>query len=291
MQQKPIPGQDALVPPDADVARQYLAAADAVAGRRDRAVDRRALAGLQIVNALITAAYLVAFALVLRIGDVIASQVVLFTFLVWGQLASGMAQRNGMQWRLTRSRWPLLLGGGVVLLAAIAVFGLVALDTTLPTGMVLLPAGIVLLGIGGYGVGQLIRASGDPRPRRPRPARVPLSVPVRGGTILVGVTIGVLTMLGGAPDDVLRSVITLLVMLVLLAWVAAFNTPLGLPAIGAAWRWPHVVAFCVAACIPVGLVLGGAALGDRALAGVLGGAVVILLFVLVSFVPGRENRV
>lgn len=109
--------------------------------------------------------------------------------------------------------------------------------------------------------------------------------------MLVGASIGVLTMLGGAPDDVLRSVITLLVMLVLIAWVAAFNTPLGLPAIGAAWRWPHAVAFCVAACIPVGLVLGGATFGDRALVGVVGGAIVILLFVLVSFVPGRESRV
>lgn len=288
MEQKPIPGQGALVPPDADVARQYLAAADAVMERRDRTVDRRALAGLQIVNAVVTAGYLATFALILRQGDVLASQVILYTFLVWGQLASGMAQRNGMQWRWSSSRWPLLLGGGVVLLGALVVFGFVALDTRLPVVMVLIPAGIVLLGIGGYGVVQFIRAAGDPR--SPRPSRVPLPTPVRWGTVLVGVALGVLTMLAGAPDDVLRSVITLLVMLVLLAWIVAFNTPVGLPAIGASWRWPHVATFFVAAGIPVVLMLGGEAVGGRGLAGVLGGTAVIVLFVLVSLVPGRESR-
>lgn len=288
MEQKPIPGQGALVPPDADVARQYLAAADAVVERRDRAVDRRALAGLQIVNAVVTAGYLVAFALVLRQDDVIASQMILFTFLVWGQLASGMAQRNGMQWRWSSSRWPLVFGAGAVLVGAIVVFGLVALDTRLPAVVVLIPAGMVLLGIGGHGVVQLLRAAGDPRP--PRPSRIALSPPLRWGTALVGVALGVLTMLSGAPDDVLRSVITLLVMLVLLAWVAVFNTPVGLPAVGASWRWPHVAAFFLAAGIPVALVLGGAAFGDRALAGVVGGTVEIVLFVVVAFVPGRQSR-
>ncbi|MFJ6531660.1 hypothetical protein [Microbacterium sp. NPDC091662] len=288
MQQKPIPGQDALVPPDPDVARQYLAAADAVVERRSRAVDRRALAALQIVNAVITAGYLVAFALVLRQSDVLASQVILFSFLVWGQLASGMAQRNGMQWRWSSSRWPLILGEVLVLVGAVVVFGLVALDPSLPVGVVLIPAGIVLLGIGGYGVVQLFRASGDPR--SPRPPRVALPAPTRWGTLLVGVALGVLTMLAGAPDDVVRSVITLLVMLVLLAWIAAFNTSVGLPAIGASWRWPHVVTFFLAAGMPVALVLGGGSGGASVLAGVAGGVAVIVLFALVSFVPGREGR-
>lgn len=288
MKQKSIPGQSALVPPDADVARQYLAAADAVMERRDRTVDRRALAWLQIVNAAVTAGYLATFALILRQGDVVASQVVLFTFLVWGQLASGMAQRSGMQWRWSSARWPLLLGGGVVLVGAVIVFGLVALDTRLPAVVVLIPAGMVLLGSGGYGVLQLLRAAGDPRP--PQPSRIALPVPIRWGTVLVGVALGVLTMLAGATDDALRSVITLLVMLVLLAWIVAFNTPVGLPAIGASWRWPHVAVFFLAVGIPVTLTVGGEAFGSQGLAGILGGAVVIALFTLVSFVPGRESR-
>ncbi|UTT51516.1 hypothetical protein [Microbacterium maritypicum] len=288
MQQKPIPGQDALDPPDADVARQYLAAADAVVERRDRAIDRRALAGLQMVNAAVTAGYLVAFALVLRQDDVLASQVILFTFLVWGQLASGMAQRHGMQWRWSASRWPLLLGGGVVLVGAVLVFGFVALDTRLPVGMVLIPAGLVVVGIGGYGAVQLVRAAGDPRPPRPSPLVLPTAL--RWGTILVGVVLGVLTMLAGAPDGVLRSVITLLVMLALFTWLVVFNTPVGLPAVGASWRGPHVTAFLLAACVPVALVLGGDVLGDRGLAGVVGGAVVMVLVIVASFIPGRASR-
>ncbi|MFF1541265.1 hypothetical protein ACFVWL_14375 [Microbacterium sp. NPDC058269] len=288
MEHKPIAGQDALVPPDADVARRYLDAADAVVGRRVRAIDRRALARLQILNAAITAGYLVAFALVLRQSDVLASQVILFTFLVWGQLASGMAQRNGMQWRWSSSRWPLLLGGGVVLVGAVVVFGLVGLDTTLPVGMVLIPAGMVLLGIGGHGVVQLIRASGDPRPARP--SRISLPASARWGTLLVGLALGVLTMLAGAPDGVLRSVITLLVMMALLAWIVAFSTPVGLPAVGASWRWPHVATFLATACIPVGLVSGGDVLGDRGLSGVVGGATIVVLFAAISFVPGRQSR-
>lgn len=132
MEQKPIAGQGPLAPPDSETASQYLAAAQAVVERRDRAVDRRALARLEIGNAVVTAAYLVAFALVLRRGDVLASQIVLFTFLVWGQLSSGMAQRTGLQWRMTRSRLPFLLGGGAVLIGALVVFGFAALDTRLP---------------------------------------------------------------------------------------------------------------------------------------------------------------
>src|SRR6478609_1563642 len=146
MEQKPIEGQDALVPPDPETARRYLETVEAVVDRRDRAVDRRALARLQIGNAVVMAAYFVAFALVLRQDDVLASQIVLFTLLVWGQLSAGMAQRTGMQWRMTRSRWPLLLGGAVIVIGAFVVFGFAALDTRLPVGVVLIPAAIVLVG-------------------------------------------------------------------------------------------------------------------------------------------------
>jgi hypothetical protein len=99
-----------------------------------------------------------------------------------------------------------------------------------------------------------------------------------------------MAMLGGAPDDVVRSTITLLVMLVLLAWIVAFNTEVGLPAIGASWRWPQIAAFFIAAGVQVALLLGAGALDDRGLSGVVGGVGMIALFVVVSFVPGRESR-
>lgn len=288
MEQKPIEGQDALVPPDPETARRYLETVEAVVDRRDRAVDRRALARLQIGNAVVMAAYFVAFALVLRQDDVLASQIVLFTLLVWGQLSTGMAQRTGMQWRMTRSRWPLLLAGAVIVIGAFVVFGFAALDTRLPVGVVLIPAVVVLVGVGGHGVVQLIRAAGDPR--RPRPAPQPLPRRLRWGTVLVGVAFAVLTMLAGSPDDVLRSVITLLVMLCLVAWIAASASDLGLPAVGASWRWPHLTVFFVAACIPVGIVVGSGALDDAGLAGVCAGVGVIASFVAVSFVAGHGER-
>ncbi|MEW2005149.1 hypothetical protein [Microbacterium sp. NPDC079208] len=288
MEQKPIAGQDPLAPPDSETASQYLAAAQAVVERRDRAVDRPALARLEIGNAVVTAAYLVAFALVLRRGDVLASQIVLFTFLVWGQLSSGMAQRTGLQWRMTRSRLPFLLGGGAVLIGALVVFGFAALDTRLPEAVVLLPAAVVLVGIGGHGVVQLLRASNDSH--RSRPGPVALKGPRRWGTALVGIAIGVLTMLAGSPDDVLRSAISLLVMLCLVAWIAVSTSEVGLPAIGASWRWPHVLVFLLAACVPVTLVLGAGVLGDAGWAGVWGGVAVIVCFAVVTCIPGRAER-
>lgn len=288
MEQKPIAGQDALVPPDSETARRYLEAAEAVVDRREHAVDRRALARLQIGNAVVMAAYFVAFALVLRRDDVLASQIVLFTLLVWGQLSTGMAQRTGMQWRTTRSRWPLLVGGAAIIIGALVVFGFAALDTRLPVGVVLIPAVTVLVGVGGHGVARLIRAAGDLG--RPRPAPRSLPHRLRWGTVLIGVAFAVLTMLAGSPDDVLRSIITLLVMLCLVGWIAASASDFGLPAVGASWRWPHITVFFIAACMPVGIVLGSGSLGNAGLVGVCAGAGVLASFVAVSFVAGHGER-
>lgn len=288
MEQKPIPGQEALVPPSPDIARLYLVEAAAITERRERAVDRRALAWLQIANAVITAAFLVVSTFAIREGEAGASQVVLFTFLVWGQLASGMVQRGGMQWRMARARWPLLLAGAIAGVAAIVLFGWVALDGRTPLSLALIPAALIVIAFGGYGVSQLISASGDPR--RARPERVPLPRAPQWGTLLVGVALGVLSMLSAAPDDVTRSVVFLLVMMALLAWIVASKTDFGLPAVGASWRWPHIVAFAVSACVPVGLAVGGGPSSGHSFASIVGGVSVIVFFVAVSFVPGRGRR-
>lgn len=287
MDQKPVPGQDALVPPSPDVAQQYLDEAQAVAARREHAVDRRALAWLQIGNAVITAVFLVASAVVLR-GEVLGgSQVLLFAFLMWGQLASGIAQRSGMQWRMTRSRWPVVVGGALILVAALVAYGFAIWDRSLPPLVILLPGVIVLIGLGGYGIVQLIRAGGDPRRSPVRSA--PMTRSARVGTILVGAAIGALVLLGGAPEGVLRSVLVLLVMLALLVWIIAGRSDLGLPAIGAAWRWPHIVAFAISASPLFALAVLASAPG-RLLVSMIAGLGVILLSVAASFVPGRDLR-
>lgn len=290
MEQNPVPEQAALVPPDAEIAQRYLDEARVVATRRDRAVDRRALAWLQIANAAVTAVYLTVFAWVLESAGSLVPQVILFTFLVWSQIASGMAQRNGMQWRMTRSRWPLVAAGAAALCAALVVFGFAVVDRTLPLFVTFVPGAIVLVVLGGYGIVQLLRASRDPRP--PRPARSRLPRGVRIGTTLLGVALGVLILLLGAPEGVVASTILLLVVLLLLAWILAARSDLGLPAIGTSWRWPHVLVFAVAASALLALVVGDAAgarsvgLGTSALIG----AGAVFLFAGVAFIPGRDGR-
>jgi hypothetical protein len=111
----------------------------------------------------------------------------------------------------------------------------------------------------------------------------------RVGTILVGAAIGALVLLGGAPEGVLRSVLVLLVMLALLVWIIAGRSDLGLPAIGAAWRWPHIVAFAISASPLFALAVLASAPG-RLLVSMIAGLGVILLSVAASFVPGRDLR-
>ncbi|WP_194764219.1 hypothetical protein [Microbacterium sp. UFMG61] len=285
MDQTPVQGQEALAPPSADIAQRYLDEADAVVHRRGRVVDRRAQARLHIANAVITAAYLVAMAAALRGDGGGTSQVILFSFLLWGQLASGMAQRSGVQWRLTASRWPLLLAGGVLIVAALVVFGFVVWDPEVPAIGMWIPAALVLFGFGGYGAVRLARASGDPHTPRSHPAPLPRGA--RWGTVLVGIVIGVLAMLGSAPDGVLTSVLILLVVLMLVAWMAAARTEMGLPTVGASWRWPHLAAFAASACTLSLVVLLD---GVPVVVGVLGGLGIIALLTAVSFVSGRDLR-
>ncbi|MEV7798213.1 hypothetical protein AB0O14_03930 [Microbacterium foliorum] len=287
MEQKPVQGQEALAPPSADIAQSYLDEAEAVVHRRGHVVDRRALAWLQIANGVITAVYLVAMAAALRgdRGGVGASQVIIFSFLMWGQLASGMAQRSGMQWRVTRSRLLLLVSGAVLTVAALVVFGFVVWDPEFPAFGIWIPAALVLIGYGGYGVVQLARTTRDARPPRVKPAPLPRGV--RWGTIGIGVAVGMLAMLGSSSDGMLTSALLLLVVLMLFAWIVAARTEMGLPAVGASWRWPHLVVFAASACA-----LSLVVLVDRlpVLTGVLSGLGIIALFVAVSFVPGRDLR-
>ncbi|WP_311257539.1 hypothetical protein [Microbacterium sp. WCS2018Hpa-9] len=284
MEQKPVDGYEVLAPPSANIAQRYLEEAAAVATRRERAVDRRALAWLQIVDAVATAAYLAVLALALRGDNVLASQTFVFSFLVWVQLASGMAQRSGMKRRFSWSRWPMLLAGGLLMAVALVVFGFAVWAPGFPAIGVLIPSALVLLGLGGYGAVQLARASDDVRP--PLSQSRALSRVVRWGTILVGVALGVLIMLASAPGGVLTSTLVMLVLLMLFVWMFAFSTDIGLPAIGASWRWPQLAAFAVSISALAAVVLLPIPVGG----GVLAGAAMIALFVAVSFMPGRDLR-
>jgi hypothetical protein len=289
MDQKPVAGQEALVPPDAETARRYLEEARAVTGRRQRAVDRRALAWLQIVSAVVTAAFLVASVIALRRPADGGAQALLFAFLVYGQIFSGSAQRSGLQWRFTRGQWPLVVSGAAAMVLALVAFGFAVFVPDVPWWVAVLPGALVLLVFGGYGAVRLARASSDPP--GPDVPRVPLPRGARVGTLGVGVVLGALLMLSVAPAGVLASVLLLLLALCVLAWFCAGATDLGLPAIGALWRWPHEVGLAIGFALLVGLTVFdvGRAEGG-ATAGVIAGCGVVLLFVGLTFVPGRGAR-
>lgn len=293
MEQNPVPGHDALAPPDADIARRYLDEAQAVSARRDIAVDRRALAWLEIANAVILAVYFWTFAGVIHIAGTMLFQSVLFTLLVWSQLSTGMTQRHGLQWRLTRARLPVYIAAGLLLVVTLTIFAVSVLQPDAPIAFSLLPGILVLAGLGGAGAVKLVRARNDPRPQRIAPS--PLPRLIRVGTILVGVAIGVLILLIGAPAGVVTGVLLVMVGLPLLVWILAARSEMGLPAIGAAWRWPHVLAFGIAgatllAAVSLQALSPPEAADARFVGTAIAGAAVAALFVAVSFVPGRGPR-
>lgn len=261
--------------------------ADAVASRRDRATDRRAMARLQIGQAVVMAVYLIALAVVLR-SDVVMVQVLVFAFLIWSQISVGMAQRWGMQRRLAPSRWPLLLVGGVLLTTALVMVAVMVFVPSFPISPLVVTAAAFAVAVGGDGAVSLFRARHDPRPTNA--AHVVMGRAARWGTILVGVALGVLVTLTGVPEGLVRSVVVLIVVLVLAAWLFACSTEIGLPGIGAVWRWPQMLALAVAGAVLVVTALLD--LGWRGLAPVTVGlgAVVLLLFVGVSFAKGHPRR-
>jgi hypothetical protein len=103
------------------------------------------------------------------------------------------------------------------------------------------------------------------------------------GTVLVGVALAALTLTAGATDSLLGAVLSLVVMAGFIVWLCALASPVGLPVIGACWRWPHWLAFAASAGAMTAVVLAPASFA----AGAIVSAIVALVFVGVSFAPGR----
>lgn len=287
MDQRPIGDHQPLDPPDAVVAQRYLEHLGEVTARRDRTIDRRAQAWLQIANAVATAGYLLVFAVVIRSAAHVELQALVFVFLIWTQIAAGISQRYGMQRKLSRAQWPLILAGSLLGAVALTVLFLTAFVPGFPAIGMVIPSAIMLLGFGGYGLLLLRRASRDPRP--PRLPRASLDRSVRLGTSLIGAGIGAMIALMATPDGVLRSVLLLLILLMMIVWMCAMTSSFGLPAIGEAWRWPHLMVLALGGAILAAVVMPGAAWEATLVPAVLG-LVVAAMFVLVSFVPGYARR-
>ena len=286
--QRAVDGHEPLSPPDPITAQRYLDHLNEIAVRRDATIDRRAQAWLQIVNAVATAAYLLVFAVVMRSKADMEAQALVFVFLIWSQIASGITQRHGMQRRLGRAQWPLIVAGIVLLILTVVFLLLSGFAPGFPVIGMFVPSAIALLTLGGYGLWLWWHASEDSRP--PHAPRAGLDRSARTGTILVGMGLGVIVALMGAPAGVLRSSILLMIVLGVVVWMFAMSSPLGLPAIGETWRWPHLVVFALGAAA-----LGGAVLPDSLLTAVplvaaLVGVGIVAAFVGASFIPGYARR-
>src|SRR5690606_3306645 len=99
MEQKPMRDADPLERPTPEVAKAYLDEVGAVEQRREEHIDRRAVGWISILNAAIVPVFLYLTIVGLRNDAAGVTQPILFAFIVWGQLAAGIAVRNGVQWQ------------------------------------------------------------------------------------------------------------------------------------------------------------------------------------------------
>lgn len=283
-----VAGREALAPPDVDTARQYLTRAEAIVEQRERVVDRRAAAWLTIGTAVFVAAYLLLAVHGFR-QEVpsVEIQSLLVPLLVLSQISTGIAQRGDRGPRRSASRRLLTVGGVVIAGGVLIVFFLILVNPSISTSWILLPILAVLLGDGGRGVVRLIRASRGPRPL---PAvRTPLTDGARWGTIAVGVLLGAVCAVSAVPDAALASFLLFVSLLALLAWISMSSTGIGLPLLGASWRWPHILALAVSAVVFLALrlpAIDGVAVAPATFLVV--GLGIVLMFVVVSMIPGRD---
>ncbi|MGM1016002.1 MAG: hypothetical protein ACQEW8_00480 [Actinomycetota bacterium] len=289
MEQKPMAGEEALTRPDPAVAELYLQEVGHIERRRDERIDRTAWGWTQLANAVVTAVFLTLGAAMLREGSTPRFQMALVMFLVWGQVAAGLAERAGFRWPLGRRTWVPYLASGVLLIVTLIVFGIAAFgEGPMPPHLLVLPGLLVLLGFGGAALVQM-KIGRRQAPSNP-PARAPLSRASRTGTIALGVFLGIVIALIGLPEDPISQMLLVMVYLLLVAWMLAGRSDLGVAALAAVWRWPVFVALAVAGATVVTLVSLDAWIGSVAPSvTVLCGSAVAMLFVAVSFVRGYDR--
>lgn len=289
MDQKSAHDAAPLEPPTPDVAKAYLDEVGAIEQRREEHIDRRAVGWLSILNGAVISIFLFVTIVGLRDNATGVTQPVLFAFLIWGQVAGGLATRNGVQWRLTRRLWVTIVGVtmlGVVILVSMfaAIFAAEALDDR----VVYVAPVVALVTLTGIGVRQLWQARGSrPVRRRPRPS---LSPGMRMATVALGMILGGLTAIMSVPESVLTVVLLLLLVLVILVWMfAGLSSDLGFPSLAQRWGWPQFTAYglsIVALFASASWALFGAPATIPFAA--IAGAAVVVLFVLAATLGGRD---
>ncbi|MFS0852348.1 hypothetical protein [Microbacterium sp. 179-I 3D4 NHS] len=279
MEQTPATGPTTTRQPH--TAGRHIDAAPAEADPRETAADRRDRAWQQLSSAVAIAVFLFVYITALRDDGVESATVLLFGFLLWTQLSAGVARRPGRPQPRRAPQHPLRVVAAVaVLLPALGLFGAAVFVDDAPLVLRLAPSAVVLLGLGGYGIA-LLRSSRSAAPRT-RPVPVRLRGTARVGTILVGVALA-LGAVTATAAGFLGHVLSLATMIGFLVWMLAFSSEIGLPAVGAAWRWPHLLSLVLAEGALIAVVL----LPVSAPIGAIVGVGILLVFVGASFAPGR----
>lgn len=286
MDQKPMRGSAPLDPPSPEVARRYLDEVDRVLERRDDQVNLRPQGWLTIVQGMLVAGLVGSTIVAFRAGDTSVAMLLVLAFLMTGQVLTGMTERFGGQRRFTRRRW--FYYGALVLAAAgvIATYVLSLLSenrSSLPLGLILAPAGFAVLVLLGIGACQLWVSRGAPRAAgRELP---PFVWPARGTTLALGILFGIMIVTAAMGETLFASVLTVLAGIALIVASVGSATDWGLAYLGQVWRWPQfLMLFAGIAALGATVVVGSTGVANAHI-GVLVGAGMVVLALIVSLAP------
>lgn len=287
VEHRPIRGQEPLAPPTADIARAYLDEIGSVVRRREALIDRRRMARLAGIEAIVLAVYVTV--MMFSFGESIGSPfvIVVALLLIWLQFAMELRESYGGQPRLSSTAQRLYLSFGLAAVAAVVVGAwLQAIGIDIPVLARFLP-GIVLLGVfGGRALRELRRA-----PEALPDERVSFTTGARWATAVLGAVIGLGIWVTASPESTFGAAFAPIVMVALLAWSFAAYVTDKLPALGAIWQWPQWTAFALgaAALIAVMLLSLHTDAGNAALAAALAVGSALLLLVA-ALAGGRRAR-
>lgn len=288
IEQRPIDGSEPLPAPSPDTAAAYLEELGRVHTRREEHVDRRALARMSLITAVVLSMYVAIACFAIGVGPTNSSfLVVLPLFLLWIQLSTEFRESRGaLGSPISRNRSVTI--GFVVVLLVVVVAGFVVslVEVDLPVPVRLIPAVLALLIMGVPALRDLRRSAPSQRiaPRRP------LSRPERLLTIGIAVITAAIIWVLGSGSFMVISIFALVVMVGYLAWWIAGRISDRAPALGAVWAWPQWTMFAVAgtavATIIVAQLLG---LGDRlGVTAPIAAGLIVLLFVGSAFMDGED---
>ena len=289
MDHRSMHGVEPLDPPSPEVARLYLDQVEAVEQRRERRIDRRAVAWQTILSAAVTAVVITAYVFVFR-TDSSAIHPLLFLIIIMSQISAGMGERHGLQWRTPRSKGWYVVLTVVLAVAVIGSFFLILLSPGHgPLWVSFIPGALLLIGFGGLGLVQLWKARGSERVIRE--PREPLPLATRIATAVLGLFLGGATLSIGIRDGLGASLVMLAMMLIIIGWFFAWTTDAGPASLGRYWRWPQFAAYGAGMAVIIWLSLQSAYAGDVPIPIRLGaGALVALLMIGSAFMPESNRR-